>query len=143
MDRFLGRYSPYFYAILRMVVGLMFAMHGTQKLFGIPGNRPPVPLASMMGAAGVIELIGGLMTLWDCWLATPPLLRAAKWHPHTSSRTSRAASGRSSIRASWQSFTASSSSTSPRKDQASGVLTRSPGGRERGPLLAPKERPEK
>ena len=61
MDRFLAKYSPYLYAILRIVAGLMFAMHGSQKLFGIPGNRPPMPLASLMGFAGVIELVGGLM----------------------------------------------------------------------------------
>lgn len=61
MERFLGRYSPYIYAVLRIVAGLLFAMHGTQKLFGWPGNRPTVPLNSLMGAAGVIELVGGLM----------------------------------------------------------------------------------
>ena len=61
MERFLGRYSPYIYAVLRIVSGLLFAMHGTQKLFGWPGNRPTQPLNSMMGAAGVIELAGGLM----------------------------------------------------------------------------------
>lgn len=38
MDRFLGKYSPYIYAILRIITGLTFAMHGSQKLFGIPGN---------------------------------------------------------------------------------------------------------
>lgn len=61
MDKFLERYSPYIYAILRIVTGLMFAMHGSQKLFGIPGNQPPVPLASLMGVAGAIELVTGLM----------------------------------------------------------------------------------
>lgn len=61
MDRFLGKYSPYIYAILRIVAGLMFAVHGSQKLFGWPGNRPAPPLASMMGVAGVIELVAGLM----------------------------------------------------------------------------------
>ena len=63
MDRFLGRFSPYLYAILRIVAGLMFAMHGSQKLFGVPGNRPTVALASLMGIAGVIEFVGGLMIL--------------------------------------------------------------------------------
>ena len=61
MDRFLGKYSPYIYAILRIFAGLMFAMHGSQKLFGIPGNKPPVSLASLMGFGGVIELVCGLM----------------------------------------------------------------------------------
>jgi putative oxidoreductase len=61
VDRFLGNYSPYLYAILRILSGLMFAMHGSQKLFGIPGDKPPVPVASFMGIGGVIELIAGLM----------------------------------------------------------------------------------
>ena len=61
MDKFLGRYSPYIYAMLRIVAGLMFAMHGSQKLFGIPGNKPPLPLASLLGVGGAIELITGLM----------------------------------------------------------------------------------
>lgn len=38
----------------------MFAMHGTQKLFGWPGGSP-VELATLRGVAGVIELVGGSM----------------------------------------------------------------------------------
>ena len=49
MERFLGTYAPYLYALLRIVAGLMFAMHGSQKLFGIPGGKDPVALFSMMG----------------------------------------------------------------------------------------------
>jgi len=62
MERFLGKYSPYVYALLRIMSGLMFAMHGSQKLFGIPGNRPPMDLPPLLKVAGVIELVGGLMT---------------------------------------------------------------------------------
>lgn len=61
MERFLGKYSPYLYALLRIVAGAMFAMHGTQKLFGWPGNKPTVPIASLMGAAGIIELVCGVL----------------------------------------------------------------------------------
>lgn len=61
MERILGNYSPYIYAVLRFVAGIMFAMHGSQKLFGYPGGGDPVELASLMGLAGVIELVGGLM----------------------------------------------------------------------------------
>lgn len=61
MERFLGKYSPYLYALLRIVAGLMFAMHGAQKIFAVPGNRPAVPLASLAGVAGIIELVAGLM----------------------------------------------------------------------------------
>ena len=61
MERFLGKYAPYLYALLRIVAGLMFAMHGSQKLFGFPGGKDPVALVSLMGLGGVIELVGGLM----------------------------------------------------------------------------------
>lgn len=61
MQTILGRYSPYLYAALRIVSGLMFSMHGTQKLFGFPGDGSPVPLASLMGFAGIVETVGGLM----------------------------------------------------------------------------------
>ncbi|HXG64931.1 MAG TPA: DoxX family protein [Blastocatellia bacterium] len=61
MERFLGKYSPYLYAILRIISGLMFAMHGSQKLLGWPEGGPPGPLPPMMMAAGVIELVGGLL----------------------------------------------------------------------------------
>jgi putative oxidoreductase len=76
MERFLGPYSPQLYAVLRIVSGLMFAMHGTQKLFAWPGDRTPVELASMMGVAGVVELVAGLMiafgflTGWAAFLAS-------------------------------------------------------------------------
>ena len=62
MDRFLGRFAPYLFAVLRIVSGLMFAMHGSQKLLGKPSSgQPTVALASMMGVAGIVELVGGLM----------------------------------------------------------------------------------
>jgi putative oxidoreductase len=61
MERVLGKYSPQLYALLRIVAGLLFAMHGSQKLFGFPGDKPPVELASLMGFAGIVEFVGGLL----------------------------------------------------------------------------------
>jgi putative oxidoreductase len=60
MERILGRFAPQFYALLRIVAGLLFACHGAQKLFGVLGGQQ-VTLASQMGLAGVIEFVGGLM----------------------------------------------------------------------------------
>ena len=60
MERYLGRYAPYTLAILRIVAGLMFAMHGTQKLFGWPGDRPPRHDAVAL-IAGSIEVGGGVL----------------------------------------------------------------------------------
>ncbi len=59
MQSLLGRYSPYFYALLRIVAGLVFMQHGVQKLFGLLGGTRQ-PLMSQMGLAGIIETFGGL-----------------------------------------------------------------------------------
>jgi putative oxidoreductase len=48
------------YAIMRIVVGLLFLFHGAQKLLGLFGGSER-PVASLMGVAGIIELAGGLL----------------------------------------------------------------------------------
>jgi putative oxidoreductase len=59
MERWLGRYSEILFAVLRVVAGLMFAMHGSQKLLAWPvGPKAGVPL---MQVGGAIELVGGLL----------------------------------------------------------------------------------
>lgn len=56
-------YSSYAYALLRIVAGLLFALHGAQKLLGFPGGGETVPLGSLMGVAGIIELVGGILIM--------------------------------------------------------------------------------
>jgi putative oxidoreductase len=66
MERFLGRYSSYIYAILRIVVGFLFMQHGTLTFFGFPPPPPgmPVPpLDTLMMVAGGLELVLGLLVL--------------------------------------------------------------------------------
>ena len=60
MDRVLGRVAPVCYALLRIVAGFLFACHGAQKLFGVLGGAA-VPIASLRGAAGIIELVCGTL----------------------------------------------------------------------------------
>jgi putative oxidoreductase len=60
MERVLGRLSPQIYAVMRVVVGVLFACHGAAKLFGVLGGQQ-VPLQSLPGAAGIIELVCGLL----------------------------------------------------------------------------------
>ena len=70
MERFLAGYASQAYALLRIVVGLLFFCYGAQKVFGLFGGigGAPVPLASLLGVAGVLELIlGALVTVG--WLA--------------------------------------------------------------------------
>jgi putative oxidoreductase len=61
VEKFLGMYEPYAYAILRIVAGLLFVCHGLQKVFGLFGgiNGAAVPLSSLLGIAGLIELVCG------------------------------------------------------------------------------------
>jgi putative oxidoreductase len=67
MERLLGPYSPYIYAVMRIVVGFLFACHGAQKLFGVLGGFGPAggtaPFFSLMGLAGLIEFFGGLLVM--------------------------------------------------------------------------------
>lgn len=57
----LRRFEPYAYTLLRIVAGFLFLLHGLQK-FGLLGS-PMVSLASMRGAAAVIETVGGLLIM--------------------------------------------------------------------------------
>ena len=65
MERFLGKYSDYLYALMRIMVGLLFACNGARKFFGVfggmGGSGEAAPLFSQMGLAGIIEIFGGLL----------------------------------------------------------------------------------
>lgn len=69
MERFLGRYSSYIYALLRIVAGFLFMWHGSQKLLGYPpaqlppGAPPSEGLSTLMAVGGTIELVGGIMIM--------------------------------------------------------------------------------
>ena len=64
-DNLLARYTPQIQALLRIVAAYLFIQHGTAKFFGMPhvamfDNFNPM---SLMGAAGVLEIVGGLLLL--------------------------------------------------------------------------------
>lgn len=59
MERWLGRYGDEAYALLRLIAGAMFALHGAQKLFGFLG--PAMTSQTMPLVAGIIEFVGGLL----------------------------------------------------------------------------------
>jgi len=63
MEKLLARYAPQVYAVMRMVIGLLFFCHGLQKVFGWFGgvNGAAAPLLSLFGIAGLIELITGAL----------------------------------------------------------------------------------
>jgi putative oxidoreductase len=61
--RILSVYEPQAYAIMRIIVGLLFVCHGLQKAAGAFGgvNGEPAPLFSLLSIAGYLELALGLM----------------------------------------------------------------------------------
>jgi putative oxidoreductase len=65
MQGFLGKFSGPIYAAMRIVVGLMFAQHGAQKLFGWLGGMGQdggsAAFPSLMFFAGLVEFFGGVL----------------------------------------------------------------------------------
>ena len=59
-------WRPSLLALLRIVTAYLFLQHGTAKLLGIPAVemfKNGVPLFSLLGLAGVLELVGGALLL--------------------------------------------------------------------------------
>ena len=63
LDTRLDRFSPAVLAVFRIVIGALFALHGTAKLFGWPASKSgAVPFGSWpFWWAGVIELVAALL----------------------------------------------------------------------------------
>ena len=61
--RVLERWQPQALALLRIFAALLFLEHGTAKLFHFPIPQPGVPdhLPTILLAAAVIELVGGVL----------------------------------------------------------------------------------
>ena len=59
----LSVYAPQALAVLRIVTAILFILHGTQKIIGFPASDMTPPLMSLFGAAGLIEIIAGLLIL--------------------------------------------------------------------------------
>ncbi len=57
-------WSGYILSALRVITGLLFLAHGTTKFFTWPATdyfAAPVSLFSMMGVAGALEIVGGIL----------------------------------------------------------------------------------
>jgi putative oxidoreductase len=86
MAAFMKPYEEHAYAALRIITGLLFLWHGTQKLFGFPVPPPDAP-AFVIYVAGGIELVGGVLvavgfqTRWAAFLCSG-LMAAAYWMAH-------------------------------------------------------------
>ena len=64
METSLSKFQPQVLSILRIIAGLLFLSSGLQKWFGFPVANPNfanITLISMIGIAGLIETIGGVL----------------------------------------------------------------------------------
>lgn len=59
------RFAPHAQGALRIATALLFMQHGAAKLFGVPhvAMFDGLQLFSLIGAAGILELVGGLLVL--------------------------------------------------------------------------------
>lgn len=71
-SEFVTIWAPRALAALRIVTAYLFIQHGSAKLLGIPNMGMPgaPPLLSLMGVAGVLELVGGALVLLG-WFTRP------------------------------------------------------------------------
>jgi len=64
-----AQYTPYAMALLRIVVAFLFLQHATAKFFGVPhvAALAGVQVFSLIGVAGVMELVGSALLLIGLW----------------------------------------------------------------------------
>jgi putative oxidoreductase len=61
MDKFFKENGVYFYSISRIIVGILFLLHGVMKIGMISDGK--ITLMSLMGLAMVIEVVGGILLI--------------------------------------------------------------------------------
>lgn len=86
---FVSRYAPYGLGLLRITTALLFLQHGLVKLFGFPPDAAPgpQPLLSLLGVAGVIETVTGLLLVLGLFTRPAAFVAAgfsaaAYWYAH-------------------------------------------------------------
>ncbi len=65
MGGFFATWSPRLLSVLRIITGFLYMQHGTAKLFHFPhvANFDNVQVMSLIGVAGILEVVGGLLVL--------------------------------------------------------------------------------
>lgn len=60
-----AKWTPYVLGLLRIITGFLFLQHGSAKLLATPhiAMFDGLQLMSLMGLAGVLELVGGTLIL--------------------------------------------------------------------------------
>ena len=63
----MNKHKDWMYVVFRVLVGLVFFMHGAQKMFGWFGGGKVANLATLFGAAGIVEVVVGLLLIFGLW----------------------------------------------------------------------------
>jgi putative oxidoreductase len=85
---FMSKYQEQTYAAARIVFGLLFMLHGSQKIFNVPASEMfgQIPVHIQYGSGG-IELVAGAMVMvgfmtgWAAFLSSG-LMAVAYWVAH-------------------------------------------------------------
>lgn len=86
MPAFLSGFKDQTYALMRIVTGLLFLWHGSEKLLSFPREAGAMP-GFIQYVAGPIELFGGILvmiglyTRWAAFLCSG-LMAVAYWMAH-------------------------------------------------------------
>jgi uncharacterized membrane protein YphA (DoxX/SURF4 family) len=94
-------WAPRVLSILRIVSGLIFLAHGTQKFLRFPGGERAgsgLALDNPGAYAGLIELVAGLLITLGLFTRPAAFLASERWRPLIGSRTRRRTSFRSIMR---------------------------------------------
>jgi putative oxidoreductase len=60
----IATWSPRMLSVLRIMTGLQFLQHGTQKFFSFPVRAGEFPgLISLLGLQAILELVGGVLII--------------------------------------------------------------------------------
>jgi putative oxidoreductase len=58
---FLNRFADPVYCVARLIIGLMFACHGGQKILNFPPGGHGMPTDALSWVGAIIELVGGFL----------------------------------------------------------------------------------
>ncbi|MEK6886641.1 MAG: DoxX family protein, partial [Nanoarchaeota archaeon] len=61
LNRYFRAHHNSLYVVFRVIVGLLFFVHGAQKLFGWFGSKGAAVAYTMFWTAGIVETIAGLL----------------------------------------------------------------------------------
>ena len=73
IHKWFGQGADWLYLIARILLGIVFLLHGLMK-FGIVDGKSSVTLLSLMGLAGVIEIVVGLLLITGLFVRLAALI---------------------------------------------------------------------